>query len=92
MIVLVLVGGLLDVLAAVLGAIPDASLPAIASTSLEDFAEEIGGALGGLDSLLPITEAAVFVGWVLGTYVPIAVAYYVAHWVWTHLPVIGNGG
>lgn len=91
MIVTELLGGLLDVLTAILTAIPDASLPAGAADVLETFAEEIGGKVGGLDSVLPITEASVLVGWILGTYVPVVVAYQVAHWVWTHLPVIGNG-
>lgn len=92
MIVDLLVGGLLDLLTLVLAAIDDVSLPGAASTALEDLATEIGGKLGGLDSVVPITEASVFVGWVLGTYVPVIVAYQVAHWIWTHLPIIGNGG
>lgn len=87
-----LIGGLLDLFAGVLNAIPDAPLPAVASNALEDFATEIGASLGGLDSMVPITEAAVFVGWVLSTYVPIMVTYQTARWVWTHLPIIGNGG
>lgn len=92
MIVRLLLGGLLDLLTAVLDAVPDAPLPAVASDALEDFATELGGSLGGLDSVVPITEVAVFVGWVLSTYVPIILTYQVAHWVWTHLPVFGNGG
>jgi hypothetical protein len=87
-----LVTGLLDLLTLILETIPDASLPAVASNALEDFAIEIGAALGGLDGMLPISEIGVFVGWVLGTYVPIIVAYQIAHWVWAHLPVIGSGG
>lgn len=92
MIIDLLVGGMLDLLTLVLGAIPDAPLPAVASDALEDFATEIGSSLGGLDGIIPITEAGVFVGWVLGTYVPIILTYQVAHWVWTHLPIVGNGG
>ncbi len=92
MIVDSLVGGLLDLLTLIFGVIPDASLPAVAASSLDSFASEIGGALGGLDGFLPISEVAVFIGWVLGTFVPIMIAYQVSHWVWTHLPVIGNGG
>lgn len=91
MIVDALLGGLLAVLTAVLGAIPDAALPSVAATALEDFAEQIGGALGGLDGMLPISEVAVFVGWVLGTWLPAIAAYQVAHWVWGHIPVFGNG-
>lgn len=91
MIVELLVTGLLGILTLILEAIPDASLPGAAADMLTDFAGTIGGALGGLDSLLPITELATFVGWVLGTYVPIAVAYQSAMWVWAHLPVIGSG-
>lgn len=91
MIVRELVGGLLSVIAAVLRVIPDQPLPSIASDALDDFAVEIGGALGGLDGLLPISEIAVFVGWVLGTWLPAMVTYQVAHWVWGHLPIIGNG-
>lgn len=91
MVVEFIVGALLDLLTLVLAAIPDVSLPAIASDSLESLATTIGGQLGGLDQVVPITEAAVFLGWVLGTYVPIMVAYQIAHWVWTHLPIIGNG-
>lgn len=91
MIVELIVTALLALLTVILEAIPDANLPEAAATALESFATTIGGALGGLDSMLPVTEVATFVGWVLGTYVPIMVAYQIAHWVWTHLPVIGNG-
>lgn len=82
---------LLGLLTLVLEAIPDATLPVIATNALNDLATEIGGALGGLDGMLPISEVAVFVVWVLGTYVPIVAAYKVSVWVWGHLPVIGNG-
>lgn len=91
MIVDLLVGALLDLFSLILSAIPDASLPASASTALEDFAVQIGGALGGFDSFLPITELSIFIGWVLGTFVPIAISFQIAFWVWAHLPVIGSG-
>lgn len=91
MIVELAVEALLGLLTLILEAIPDGSLPSVAATALEQFADVIGGALGGLDGILPITEVAVFVGWALGTYVPIAVTYQVSHWIWTHLPIIGNG-
>lgn len=87
-----IVGGLLDLLTVILDAVPDAPLPGVASDALEDFATELGASLGGLDSIIPITEASVFVGWVLGTYIPIVITYQVAHWIWTHLPIVGNGG
>jgi hypothetical protein len=91
-IVQLLLDALLAVLTLVLAAIPDVSMPAAASSALSSFATTLGAQLGGLDGMLPITEVGSFVGWVLGTYVPIVIAYHVAHWVWTHLPVIGNGG
>lgn len=92
MIVQTAVTALLGVLSLALSAIPDGSLPAAAAGYLSSFASTIGGALGGLDAVLPITEAAIFVGWILGTYVPIVVTYRITHWVYVHLPVIGNGG
>jgi len=91
MIVELLVTAILDLLTLILSAIPDASLPASAADILTDFASTIGGALGGLDSILPITELAIIAGWILGTYVPIAVAYQTSLWVWAHIPVIGSG-
>lgn len=91
MIIELLVTALLGLLTLVLEAIPDANLPVAAGNALSSLATTIGGSLGGLDAMLPISEVATFVGWVLGTYVPIMVAYQIAHWVWTHLPVIGNG-
>lgn len=87
-----IVEALLGLLQAILSAIPDASLPAAASTVLSDFATLLGSQLGGLDGMLPISEIGAVVGWVLGTYVPVVIAYQIAHWVWTHLPIIGNGG
>lgn len=84
------------IIEAVLGAltylleqIPDLSIPV--GTYPEDFAGIIGGALGGLDGFLPISETVEVVGWVLVTYIPVVVAYQLTRWVYTHLPVIGNG-
>lgn len=85
--IVVAVMGLLNV---ILEALPDVTVPVGDYT--DDFAEAIGGALGGLDGFLPITETATLVGWVLTVYVPVVVAYHVARWIYTHLPVIGNGG
>jgi hypothetical protein len=82
---------LLDALTFLLELVPDASLPAVASNALDNLAVQIGGTLGGLDQLLPISECAIFVGWVLGTLVPIAVVLQTSTWVWSMLPVIGNG-
>lgn len=81
------VGGLLI---AVLGALPDLTLPV--GDHMDDFAAAIGGALGGLDGILPISELSEVAAWVLVTYVPVVFAYNSARWVYTHLPVIGNGG
>lgn len=91
MIIELLVGALLDVLTYLLDLIPDASLPAAAANALDSFAGQIGGSLGGLNGLLPISECMVFIGWVLGTYVPIVIALQTSMWVWAHLPIIGNG-
>lgn len=90
MITMLLLGGLLDLLTAVLDAIPDLTLPF--GTIPETFAGVVGGALGGLDAVVPITEVSVLVGWVLTVYLPVVFAYATARWVFTHLPVIGNGG
>lgn len=85
-----LLTAILGGLTAILEAIPDATLPV--GTYPAQFASAIGGALGGLDGFLPITEMSVVVGWVLATYVPLCLAYYLTLWIYTHLPVIGNGG
>lgn len=77
-------------LLALLEFLPDLTLPV--GDYPEDFAQAIGSALGGLDGLLPITEVAEVAGWVLTVYVPVVIAYSAARWVYTHLPVIGNGG
>lgn len=77
-------------LVAILDALPDLTLPV--GTYPEDFAEAIGGALGGLDGILPISELATVTAWILTVYVPVVFAYSMARWVYTHLPVIGNGG
>lgn len=90
MLVEAIVLGVLSMLTAILAALPDLSLPA--GGYVDDFAAAIGGALGGLDGFLPITEVSTFAGWVLGVYLPVVVAYNVSRWVYTHLPVIGNGG
>lgn len=90
MIVDLLISGALEVVSGLLGFIPDGANPFGAAT--EEYAELVGSAVGGLDGLLPITELLVAVGWVLTTYVPVVVTYSVARWVYTHLPVIGNGG
>lgn len=90
MIVEAILVGLLSLLANILEALPDLTVPVGDYT--DDFAEAIGGALGGLDGFLPITELATVAGWILTVYVPVVVAYHVARWVYTHLPVIGNGG
>lgn len=90
MIVELLVTGLFDILSGLLGFVPDGANPFGAST--EDYADALGSAVGGLDGLLPITELLVAVGWVLTTYVPVVMSYSVARWIYTHLPVIGNGG
>lgn len=90
MIVVEAVSGLLDLLTALLGAIPDLTLPF--GDYPEDFAVEIGGALGGLDGVVPISESAVVAGWALTAYLPVAVSFQITRWVYTHLPVVGNGG
>lgn len=81
-----LVGGLTEILEA----IPDGTIET--GTYLETFAERVGGALGGLDAVVPISECLVVVSWVLVTYVPMVITFLVARFVFTHLPVIGNGG
>jgi len=85
-----IVGGILDLLTALLDALPDLTLPF--GTYPEQFASTIGGGLGGLDGILPITEVAVVVGWVLTTFVPVAIAFHITRWVYEHLPIVGNGG
>lgn len=90
MIPLRVVQALLGLLTLILEAIPDGTLPV--GDYVEDFATAIGGALGGLDGFLPITEMSVVVGWIMVTYVPIVVTYHIVRWAYTHLPVIGNGG
>lgn len=90
MIVQALVEGVLYVLTALLEAIPDVTLPF--GNYPDRFAQEIGGALGSLDAVVPVTEASVVVGWFLVSYVPIVVTFVVVRWVYEHLPVIGNGG
>lgn len=70
--------------------IPDGTLPV--GTYPEDFAEAIGGALGGLDGFLPISEMALVVGWALTVYFPIVLVYYLVLWIYTHIPVFGAGG
>lgn len=90
MIVELIVTGLLDIIGGLLELVPDGGNPFGAVT--EDYAEGLGSAVGGLDGLLPISEMLTAVGWVLTTYVPVVVTYNVSRWVYTHLPVIGNGG
>lgn len=90
MIVVAIVDAIVGALVAVLDALPDLTLPF--GDYPTEFAELLGGALGGLDSVVPITEAATVAGWVLITYVPIVIAFSVTRWIYTHLPVIGNGG
>lgn len=90
MITELVVNALLGLLTVILEALPDLTVPLGDYT--DDFAEAIGGALGGLDGFLPISEMAVVVAWILTTYLPVVVAYNVSRWVYTHLPVIGNGG
>lgn len=85
-----LITSVLGPLTLLLEALPDVELPV--GTYVEDFAAAIGGALGGLDGILPITEVAEVTGWILTVYVPVVIAYTVARWVYTHLPIIGNGG
>lgn len=85
-----MVGVMLGLWTAILEALPDLTIPV--GDYPDEFAEAIGGALGGLNGFLPITEMSVVAGWVLTVYVPVCVAYYVARWVYTHLPIIGNGG
>lgn len=80
----------LGALTALLDALPDLALPT--GDYVEDFAQALGGALGGLDGILPIEETATVVSWILVTYLPIVLSYNMARWVYTHLPVIGNGG
>lgn len=90
MVVELIVTSLLSLLTAILEALPDLTVPV--GDYPTEFAEAIGGALGGLDGFLPIVEMATVAGWVLGVYVPVVVAYNVTRWLYTHLPVIGNGG
>lgn len=90
MIVDLILEAVTGVLVALLDALPDLTLPV--GTYPDDFAEALGGALGGLDGILPISELALVVAWVLTVYVPVVFAYNMARWVYTHLPVIGNGG
>lgn len=90
MITELVVNALLGLLTVILEALPDVTVPVGDYT--DDFAEAIGGALGGLDGFLPISETATVVAWILTVYLPVVVAYNVSRWVYTHLPVIGNGG
>lgn len=84
-----IVSALLGALTSILEAIPNGTIDT--GTYLEDFAERVGGALGGLDTIVPVSECMVVVSWVLITYVPMVIAFMVARFVWTYLPVIGNG-
>lgn len=90
MIVEAILNTIAGLLVELLEAIPDLTLPV--GTYPEDFAEALGGALGGLDGVLPISELALVTAWILTVYVPVVFAYSMARWVYTHLPIIGNGG
>lgn len=90
MIIEALLTAVLGGLTSLLEAIPDATLDD--GGYPEQFAEAIGGAMGGLDGFLPISELVVVVGWILTTYLPVCVVFYTVRWIYTHLPVIGNGG
>lgn len=81
---------LLGALTAMLEAIPNGELDT--GTYIDDFAEMVGGGVGALDAVVPVTEAMFMLSWVLITYVPCVIAFTIARWVFTHLPVIGNGG
>lgn len=90
MIVQTILEAISGLLVTILDALPDLTLPV--GTYPEDFATAIGGALGGLDGILPISETALVVAWVLTVYVPVVFAYNMTRWIYTHLPIIGNGG
>lgn len=79
----------MSLLTTILEAIPDVEVPV--GDYPDDFAGIIGGSLGGLDGFLPISETAEVVGWVLLTYVPVVVAFQITRWVYTHIPIVGNG-
>lgn len=92
MIVELLVSAVLDLLTLILSTIPDATLPTAATDALDSFATIVGGSLGGLDRVFPVTEVSTFVGWVLVTVVPILGVWCVSFWAWKNAPIIGGNG
>lgn len=78
-----LITGLVDVL---VGIAPDLTLPF--GTYPTQFANFAGSQLAGLNTILPITELAIVVGWVLSLYVPVVFTFYVVRWIWAHVPFI----
>lgn len=54
-------------------------------------ASAIGTYAGPFDRFLPLSEAATFLHLVFSVWLPIALAYSVAKWVYRHLPVFGKG-
>lgn len=68
--------------------LPDLEIPY--STELLDFAALIGSYVGMLNSVIPVAEAGVFLGWVFAVWLPVYLSFIVARWVWAHLPVIGS--
>jgi hypothetical protein len=72
--------------------IPDVDLPSSVTTLVDDFGPIIVGYLFALNGLLPVAELATFAGWVMTLYLPAAVTYSIARWLYSHIPVLGKGG
>lgn len=87
---------LLELIALLLDAvsflIPDVDLPSSVTTLVDDFGPIIVGYLFALNGILPVAELATFAGWVMTLYLPAAVTYAIARWLYSHIPVLGKGG
>lgn len=88
MIVELFVGAVIGLVEGLVGLLPTVSLPF--ADTLSDFAELIGSQLGGLNSFLPISEAASVIGWALTVYLPFVLTFLLVRWVYSMLPVVGQ--
>lgn len=87
---------IIDALFSVIGTVLQLLADALPESTLDlPVLSDIGGWFGEyaapLDRWFPVTETAVFLDLVVTIWMPAALAYSIAHWVYSHLPVIGAG-
>jgi len=91
----VIVDAILALGALLIGALSSA-LPALSTAwdSRPDFSTWgtfVGEKVGPIDTLVPIAQVFGLLDVTFSYVVPAVIAYSVAHWIYSHLPVVGKG-